>query len=77
LHMAARMVLVYAPQDRPDLAMTLMRQKLLFTFAIMSVESRLLLHTVGIGTVDVQNLLAALDNMRISVGDLAGAQSAA
>src|SRR5688500_10251488 len=43
LHMAARMVLVYAPQDRPDLAMTLMRQRFLFTFAIMSIECRLLL----------------------------------
>ena len=77
LHMAARMVLVYAPQDRPDLAMTLMRQRFLFTFAIMSVECRLLLHTVGIGTVDVRNLLQALDNMKINVGDLSAVQSAA
>jgi hypothetical protein len=77
LHMAARMVLVYAPQDRPELAMTLMRQRFLFTFAIMSVECRLLLHTVGIGAVDVRNLLAALDNMRINVGDMAAIQSSA
>lgn len=77
LHMAARMVLVYAPQDRPDLAMTLMRQRFLFTFAIMSIECRLLLHTLGIGTVDVRNLLQALDNMRINVGDLSAVQSSA
>jgi hypothetical protein len=77
LHMAARMVLVYAPQDRSDLAMTLMRQRVLFTFAILSVEYRLVLHTVGIGTVDVSQLIAALDNMRVRVGDLAAAQPSA
>jgi hypothetical protein len=77
LHMAARMVLVFAPHDRPDLAMTLMRQRFLFTFAIMAIECRLLLHAVGIGTVDVRTLLQALDNMRINVGDLSAVQSSA
>jgi hypothetical protein len=77
LHMAARMVLVYAPQDRPELAMTLMRQRFLFMFAVVAIECRLVLHTAGIGTVDVRKLIAALDNMRVNVGDLASAQSAA
>jgi hypothetical protein len=70
LHMAARIVLVYAPSDRPDLAMTLMRQKALFTIAILAVEFRLALHTFGLGSVDVRGLIAALDNMRLNVGDL-------
>jgi hypothetical protein len=77
LHMAARMVLVYAPQDRPELAMTLMRQRLFFTFAILTVEFRLLLNAFGIGAVEVRHLLAALDNMRLNIGDLAAVQSSA
>jgi hypothetical protein len=76
LHMAARMVLIYAPQDRPELAMTLVRQRLTFTAAILSIECRLLLHTFGVGTVDVRSLIGALDNMRLNVGDLAAIQSA-
>jgi hypothetical protein len=71
LHMAARMVLVYAPQDRQDLAMTLMRQRFLFMFAVVAIEFRLVLHAAGLGTVDVRNLLGALDNMRLNVGQLA------
>jgi hypothetical protein len=70
LHLAARMVLIYAPQDRPDLAMTLVKQRLLFTFAIISVEYRLILHGLGLGTVDVRNLLGALDHMRANVVNL-------
>ena len=77
LHMAARMVLVYAPQDRPDLAMTLMRQRFLFMTAVVAIEFRLVLHAAGIGTVDVRNLLAALDSMRLNVGDLASVRSPA
>jgi hypothetical protein len=65
------MVLIYAPQDRPDLAMTLMKQRLLFSFAILSVEYRLILHGLGLGTVDVRNLIGALDHMRANVGDVA------
>ena len=71
LHLAARMILIYAPQDRPDLAMTLMKQRLLFSVAILSVEFRLILHGLGLGTVDVRNLIGALDQMRANIGDLA------
>jgi hypothetical protein len=77
LHMAARMILVYAPQDRPDLAMTLMRQRFVFMFAVVAIEFRLVLHTAGVGTVDVRKLLGALDSMRLNVGDLAAVQSPA
>ena len=77
LHMAARMMLVYAPQDRPELAITLMRQRMLFSVAILAIECRLLLHSVGLGTVDVRALLNALDAMRANVGDFAAAPQAA
>jgi hypothetical protein len=77
LHLAARMVLVYAPQDRPDLAMMLVRQRVLFTFAILAVECRLMLHVFGIGTVDIRNVITALDNMRANVSGFAAAQQTA
>jgi hypothetical protein len=77
LHMAARMVLVYAPQDRSDLAMMLVRQRLVFTMAILAIECRLLLHIAGIGVVDVRNVVAAVENMRLSVGEFAAAQQTA
>jgi hypothetical protein len=67
LHMAARMVLVYGKQDRPELAMLLVRQRVVFTLAILAIECRLMLHVAGIGVVDVRNVVAAVENMRNSV----------
>lgn len=78
LHMAARMVLVYSTDDRSDLAATLMRQRVYFMFGVLSIEARLLLHTVGIGTVDVRNLIGSLEAMRLNVSNFAAVpQSAA
>lgn len=77
LHMAARVVLVYSPQDRPDLAATLMKQRLYFTFAVLSVEAKLVLHSLGVGTVDVRHLIGSLETMRMNVNTFASAQSAA
>ena len=77
LHMAARMVLIHAAHDRSDLAMMLVRQRVVFTLAILAIECRLMLHVVGIGAVDVRNVVAAVENMRISVGDFAAAQQTA
>ena len=77
LHLAARMTLLYAPEDRPDLAQALLRQRALFTWAVLTVECRLLLHAAGFGPVDVTNLIGALDDMRLNIGALSpSAQSA-
>jgi nitroreductase len=67
LHMAARMVLIYAPQDRSDLAEILVRQKITFLCGIAAVEMRLVLHRFGIGTVDVTALVKNLDTLRLNV----------
>src|SRR3954471_8954261 len=53
LHMAARMVLLYAEQDRPDLASALFRQRVTFTVAVVAIECRLVLHALGLTTVNV------------------------
>ncbi|HYP13883.1 MAG TPA: hypothetical protein VEQ63_08155 [Bryobacteraceae bacterium] len=61
LHMAARMVLAYAPEDRSDLASVLLKQRVAFTIAVLGVEARLALHTLGIGSVDVRALIGSLE----------------
>jgi hypothetical protein len=67
LHLAARVALVYSAEDRPDLASKLLKQRLLFSFAVCSVETRLFLHSAGIGTVDVHGLLGTLDGIHAEI----------
>ena len=68
LHLAARMTLLYASEDRPDLAQALLRQRVMFAWAVTTVEFRLLLHAAGLAAVDVRGLIGALEDMRLNVG---------
>ncbi len=67
---AAKMLVVHAAEDRPDLAKVLMRQKLVFTYALASVHCRLILSGLGLGRVDVRPLVRALDGLRMELGSL-------
>jgi len=71
LHAAARFLSVHAPQDRPDLAVALFRQKLLFRQALLMVHGRLALQAVGIGTVEISRLIQALEGMGTQFRQLA------
>jgi len=53
-----------APQDRPDLARNILRQRLMFSWALCGVEARLALQTLGLGTVDVRGLVGVMETMR-------------
>ena len=64
LHLALRLVVLHSPEDRPDLATALIKQKLLFFAGLVAIHARLQLYGLGIGTVDVRDLLASLDTMR-------------
>jgi len=64
LSTAAKLLLVNAPEDRPDLASTLLKQRLVFWYAMSCVEIRLKLQSAGIGSVDVRPLVDALEGMR-------------
>jgi hypothetical protein len=77
LHLAARMTLLYASEDRPDLAQTLLRQRALFTWAVLTVEFRLILHAAGLGPVDVSGLIGALEDMRMNITVLTPASQSA
>ncbi|MGE5645117.1 MAG: hypothetical protein ACM336_04935 [Acidobacteriota bacterium] len=68
LSAAAKLLLLSAPSDRPDLASALLKQRMIFTYAMAAVEFRLVLQSMGIGTVDVRRLVDAVDGMREQLG---------
>jgi hypothetical protein len=61
---ACHELLIHSDTDRGDLGSALMRQRLTFTFAMMAVEGRLLLHAAGVGTVEVSGLVESLETMQ-------------
>jgi hypothetical protein len=46
------------------LARSILKQRLLFSWALWGVEFRLALQVVGLGTVDVRRLVGAMETMR-------------
>lgn len=73
LHRAARFLLLHSPQDRPDLVAALFRQRLVFRYVLLGVHCRLVLQTLGIGTVDISGLVKALEGMGNQFRQLAAA----
>ena len=71
LETAVRLLIVNSPEDRTELAVALLRQRLVFTRAIATAEFRLVLHGVGLGNVDIRGLLGSVDAMHARVGQLA------
>jgi hypothetical protein len=65
-----RLLMVQSAQDRPDLANVLVRQRFTFSLRLMMAECRLTLHALGVGGVDVAQLVAALDSMRVELNSL-------
>lgn len=68
-----KLLMVQSDQDRPDLADVLVRQRVTFSLRLMMAECRLTLHALGIGGVDVAQLVAALDSMRLELNSLMAA----
>jgi hypothetical protein len=67
---AIRIILVESQCDRPDLAKSLHRCEFVFTLAMLSVEFRLLLHALGIGTIDARSLVEAVEHIRLQFEDM-------
>jgi hypothetical protein len=74
---ALRLMMMYATQDRPDLAGILYKQQALFAFGMLTVQSRLALHACGLGTVDVRGLVCAMESMRLELRHMIPAEGAA
>jgi hypothetical protein len=64
---ACHMLIVHSAEDRADLASNLVRQRFMFGVGMLAVEGRLLLHSFGIGTVDVRGLVESLETMQMQV----------
>jgi hypothetical protein len=63
---ALKMIMIHAPVDRSALAGLLLKQRLVFSFGMMSLQFRLVLHSFGWSApqADVRNLVEALDALR-------------
>lgn len=63
---ALKMLMIHAPVDRSALAGLLLKQRLMFSVAMMSLQFRLVLHSFGWSApqADVRNLVEALDALR-------------
>jgi hypothetical protein len=57
LYDAAARLALSAAEDRAEFSSTLVRQKLRFQLTVLEVRGRLVLYSLGIGTVDVSGLL--------------------
>jgi hypothetical protein len=64
LHSTARLIVLYSPQDRSDLAAVLFQVRVRFYVAYAKVWCKLLLHTWGFGTVEIGQLVGALDTLQ-------------
>jgi len=74
---AIRDLLVESQLDRPDLAKALYRCQLMFAMAMIMVEFKLQLHALGIGTVDVRSLVAAVEGLQLQLQDMMFVQAVA
>src|ERR1700682_4860664 len=66
-----KLMVVYAAEDRAELARALWRHQISFYFAVFSVQCRLALHPLGWSSVDVHKLVQALEMMRDQIQALA------
>jgi hypothetical protein len=75
---ALKFVMVHGSVDRSALAGLLLKQRMLFSVHLMSIEAMLVLHRFGwsVPSVDVQRLVEALDMLRTQLQVLAPQPSA-
>ena len=70
LHSAAVQLALSAASDRPELVNQLIRQKAAFQFAVEAARIRLILASLGLGSVRVRPLLESLGSLRDVTRDL-------
>jgi hypothetical protein len=74
---ALRLMVMYSAQDRPELAGILYKQQALFALGMLAAQWRLVLHTCGLGSVDVSGLVRAMESMRMELRLMIPAEGAA
>jgi len=72
---ALKLLMVHATVDKSELAGLLVKQRLLFSMNLMSLEARVMLYNFGVSApqIDVRGLVEALDAMRMQLQVLATA----
>jgi hypothetical protein len=77
LHAAVRILVLTSVEDRPDLAVALLKLRATFAYAVLALQWRLALDAVGIRGLDVRPLVEAVDGMRGQLVSLIPAPAAA
>ena len=67
MSLAVQALIVNADEDRGDLAAALMRQRFLFMLGMLAIEARLLLHAVGVGAVDAEDMVESFRAMQAQI----------
>ncbi|MEN6608409.1 MAG: hypothetical protein ABFD60_14280 [Bryobacteraceae bacterium] len=75
LEAAVRLFMVESREDNSDLAKELLKRRLVFMRALFAVEVRLALHWLGLGSVDVRELVGCLEAMRGQLSQFAMARA--
>lgn len=73
LHATARQVAVESCEDRPDLMAMLAKQRVIFSVAMLAVQIRLALDTLGLGAPDVSGLLRAYRSSDAALREMSAA----
>ena len=63
LQAIGKLMVLYSPYDRPDLAEALLRQEFRFRRAWATMHVRLVLHSFGVGTVEVNHLIQPIQQL--------------
>src|SRR5215469_11808884 len=72
---ALKLVMTQASNDRPDLAALIIRSQATFAACMVLVRVQLVLYSVGIGTVNISELLKVFEGMRLELRMLLPAAS--
>jgi hypothetical protein len=65
--MALRILMVQSNQDRPDLAILLIRHKIVFHYGVMAIRLHLLVYRWGLTRVDPSSVMGAFDSLRVEL----------
>ncbi len=76
LHLALRLMVLHAPEDSPELAKTLIRQKLYFVAGVLALHIKIEFYRFGIGSVDVRGLISTIEAMQQELSALAAPAAA-
>ena len=76
MSLAVSGLMVHAAEDRGDLAAALIGQRTFFMLGMLAIEARLLLHAVGVGTIDVSGMVESFETIQLQIRLLVPAQTA-